>query len=94
MYDRSVSESIPRDRVIQELHALRDASRELQRRLDALIGEVEGETTSDPRVVEIARRAIEELRAKQRARRLPTALVRPTAPPPRLGNPRRSPKGE
>ncbi len=70
VYDDNVSESFPRDRVLQELHALRDASRELHRRLEALISEVAGETVADPRIVEIARRAIEELRAKQRARRL------------------------
>jgi hypothetical protein len=73
LYDPKVSDPFPRDRILEELHALRDATRELHRRLEALIGEVAGEAPADPRIVEIARRAIEELRAKQRARRLAPA---------------------
>jgi hypothetical protein len=63
-----VSNPFPRERVLEELRALREATQALHHRLDALIGELDGDAASDPRIVEIARRAIAELRAKQRHR--------------------------
>lgn len=62
-HDGNVPHSVSYDRVLRELHALRDASQALSQRLDALIGEVAGPKTADPRIAEIANRAIAELRS-------------------------------
>lgn len=55
---------------------MREATQALHRRLDALIGDLDGDAASDPRIVEIARRAIAELRDKQRQRGASGKLVR------------------
>lgn len=71
-----MSDSIPRERVLTELRALREVTQELGRRLDTLIGDIDGDAKSDPRIVEIARRAIAELRAKQHTKVSPVLAAR------------------
>ena len=78
-----MSDPFPRERILEELRSIKDASQELHRRIETLIGQIDGEPTSDPRIVEIARRAIAELRAKQRQKSTLPALGQPSAYRPR-----------
>jgi hypothetical protein len=81
---------------MEELLALREATQALHRRLDALIGDLDGDAASDPRIVEIARRAIAELQKKQRRTAAPVVrnvqqLSTAAPSPPR--NSERKPRG-
>lgn len=53
---------MPRDRLLRELHFLRDTAQDLHHRLDRLISEFDTESATDPRVSERAREIISELR--------------------------------
>lgn len=79
--------------MLEELRALREATQALHRRLDVLIGDLDGDAASDPHIVEIARRAIAELREKQRHRGVTGKVVRNVQHQSGAASPRRSGEG-